>query len=75
MHPAKLVISGLAALVVAACDSADDLNVVVGELASDRIELVAEVNEPILEILVAEGESVTAGADRTSPGQSRRRQS
>ena len=61
MHPAKLVISGLAALVVAACDSADDLNVVVGELASDRIELVAEVNEPILEILVAEGESVTAG--------------
>ena len=61
MHPAKLVISGLAALVVAACDNADDLNVVVGELASDRIELVAEVNEPILEILVAEGEAVTAG--------------
>jgi HlyD family secretion protein len=61
MHPAKLVISGLAAMVVAACDNADDLNVVVGELASDRIELVAEVNEPILEILVAEGEAVTAG--------------
>src|SRR5210317_1751644 len=61
MHPAKLVITGLAAVVVAACDNADDLNIVVGELASDRIELVAEVNEPILEILVAEGESVTAG--------------
>jgi HlyD family secretion protein len=61
MHPAKLVITGLAAVVVAACDNADDLNIVVGELASDRIELVAEVNEPILEILVAEGEAVTAG--------------
>jgi HlyD family secretion protein len=61
MHPAKLVITGLAAMVVAACDNADDLNIVVGELASDRIELIAEVNEPILEILVAEGEVVTAG--------------
>ena len=61
MHPAKLVITGLAAVVVAACDNADDLNIVVGELASDRIELIAEVNEPILEILVAEGEVVTAG--------------
>ena len=46
---------------LAACDNPDNLNVVVGELASDRIELIAEVNEPILEILVAEGEPVTAG--------------
>jgi len=61
MHPEKLIIAGLAAMVVAACDNADDLNLAVGELASDRIELVAEVNEPILEILVAEGEAVTAG--------------
>ena len=61
MHPAKLIVAGLAALALGACDNEDNLNVVVGELASDRIELVAEVNEPIVEILVAEGEAVTAG--------------
>jgi HlyD family secretion protein len=33
----------------------------VGELASDRIELSAEFAEPVTEIVVAEGESVTAG--------------
>ena len=33
----------------------------VGELASDRVELVAESNEPIVEILVAEGTEVTTG--------------
>lgn len=49
------------ALMIAACgDTASEYNVV-GELASDRLELIAEVNEPILEILVAEGETVTAG--------------
>ena len=61
MHPEKLIIAGLVALPLAACDDPGSYNVVVGELASDRIELVAEVNEPILEILVAEGETVTAG--------------
>ena len=61
MHPAKLIVTGLAAMAVAACDNEDNLNVVVGELASDRIELIAEVNEPILEIPVAEGEAVMAG--------------
>ena len=44
-----------------ACDDPDSQNLVVGELASDRIELIAEVNEPILEVFVAEGETVTAG--------------
>ena len=44
-----------------ACNSADDVNRVVGELASDRIELTAESNEPIIEIAVAEGEIVSAG--------------
>jgi len=33
----------------------------VGELVSDRIELVAEFSEPITEIAVAEGEEVEAG--------------
>jgi HlyD family secretion protein len=46
---------------LAACGSNDDASRVVGELASDRIELTAEMAEPITEILVAEGESVTAG--------------
>jgi HlyD family secretion protein len=61
MHPGNLIIAGLVALPLAACDDPASHDVVVGELASDRIELVAEVNEPILEIFVAEGETVTAG--------------
>ena len=61
MHSAKLIVAGLAATALTACDNDDNLNVIVGELASDRIELIAEVNEPIVEILVAEGEAVTAG--------------
>jgi HlyD family secretion protein len=61
MRPGNFVTALLAAFMLAACNNSDNLNVVVGELASDRIELIAEVNEPILEILVAEGESVTAG--------------
>lgn len=61
MRSSNFIVVGLAAISLAACDNPDNLNVVVGELASDRIELVAEVNEPILEILVAEGEAVTAG--------------
>jgi HlyD family secretion protein len=48
-------------LAVCACDSSTDENRIVGELASDRIELTAEVAEPVTEILVAEGETVTAG--------------
>ena len=61
MHVNKVLTAGLAVLSLAACDDANNLNTVVGELASDRIELVAESNEPILEIPVAEGASVTAG--------------
>ena len=47
--------------VLAACSSANDENRVVGELASDRIEISAEVAEPIVDILVVEGVSVSAG--------------
>jgi len=61
MNTARLIVTCLAALPLAACDDTDVANAVVGELASDRIELVAEVNEPITEIAVAEGETVTAG--------------
>ena len=49
------------ALLGAACDGTSDNRRVVGELASDRLELVAEVNEPIIEILVDEGANVVAG--------------
>ena len=49
------------ALAFSACDSSLDENRIVGELASDRIELTAEAAEPVTEILVAEGEAVTAG--------------
>jgi HlyD family secretion protein len=50
-----------ATLLLAACDSNDDKLRIVGELASDRIELTAEAAEPITEILVAEGAQVTQG--------------
>jgi len=52
-------ITGCALL--SACGAPDDTARVVGELASDRIELSAEFNEPIVEILAAEGAAVTAG--------------
>lgn len=48
-------------LALAACSGEGDPSRVVGELMSDRVELVAESNEPILEILVAEGTPVAAG--------------
>lgn len=57
----KTIMSFAALALMTACSSADDAYRVVGELASDRIELVAETNEPITEIAVAEGESVSAG--------------
>ena len=58
-HHAVLAIA--AAALLAGCESADDAGRVVGELTSDRVELVAEFAEPIVELLVAEGERVTAG--------------
>jgi HlyD family secretion protein len=50
-----------ATLLLTACDSNGDKLRIVGELASDRIELTAEAAEPITEILVAEGAQVTQG--------------
>lgn len=46
---------------IAGCSDNDNPNVAVGELASDRIELTAETNEPIVAIHVAEGDEVAAG--------------
>jgi HlyD family secretion protein len=45
----------------AACSNSDDGPLAVGTLERDRLELVAEAHEPIVEILVREGASVTAG--------------
>ena len=50
-----------AALVLTACGSDGNENRVVGELASDRIELTAEFSEPVIEIMVAEGDTVSEG--------------
>lgn len=44
-----------------ACGPSEDTNRVVGELASDRIELTTEFNEAIVDIAVAEGSSVRTG--------------
>lgn len=44
-----------------ACGSSENPNIVVGELASDRLELTAEFAEPIVEIATAEGAAVTTG--------------
>ena len=56
-----LFITLLAACALIACSPSDNSNRVVGELASDRIELTAEFSEPIVEIIVAEGEAVESG--------------
>ena len=56
----NLVIA-LAALLAGACGASENPNLAVGELASDRIELTAESNEPIARIAVAEGDKVSAG--------------
>ncbi|NIA26783.1 MAG: HlyD family efflux transporter periplasmic adaptor subunit [Desulfobulbaceae bacterium] len=56
-----LWIAVVSALTLSACDFSADTDRFVGELASDRIELTAEVAEPVIEILVAEGEAVTKG--------------
>ena len=55
------LLSLLTLMLLVACSDDERPNLVVGELASDRIELTAESSEPIVEIAVAEGEQVSAG--------------
>jgi HlyD family secretion protein len=58
----KVKLLWLGALVVlGACSTRDDDGRVVGELASDRVELTAEFSEPITAIEVAEGAPVSVG--------------
>jgi HlyD family secretion protein len=51
----------LLASLLAACDNADDTQRIVGQLESDRVEITAEVSEPILERTVIEGQQVERG--------------
>lgn len=55
-----LAVTGLCIL-LAACSTGDSGDRVVGELTSDRVEIVAESNEPITDIRIAEGAQVEAG--------------
>mgnify|MGYP001557413878 CR=1 FL=1 len=48
----------LATLLAVSCGGAENPNLAVGELASDRHELTAETNEPIVRIAVAEGDEL-----------------
>jgi len=51
----------LTLLALAACESGDVNSRIVGQLASDRIEITAEVSEPIIERAIIEGQPVDAG--------------
>jgi HlyD family secretion protein len=57
---AVVVLSGCLAL--AACGNDAYEGQILGTLERDRLELVAESNEPIVEVLVREGDAVQAGA-------------
>ncbi len=61
MNKRTQLLALFAVLFGSACSSETAAPRIVGELASDRVELTAEAGEPILEILVAEGEEVAAG--------------
>ena len=54
-------IAFLSVSLVVGCDSGIESNRLVGQLESDRIELTAEVSEPITERGVVEGQLVSAG--------------
>lgn len=56
-----MVLSIVAALFIVSCGDDVDVGVAVGTLERDRIELAAEAFEPIIEILVREGDTVSKG--------------
>ena len=55
----QTVLTAIVLSTLVACAPDEDANRVVGELASDRVELTAEFNEAIVEIAVAEGSRVS----------------
>lgn len=54
-------LAAISTWLVTACDSRDENNRLVGQLESDRIEITAEFDEPIIERGVVEGQAVTTG--------------
>ena len=58
MH-GREALAAIAAMVIAACGGNGDA--LLGTLERDRVELVAEAQEPIVEVAVREGDAVTAG--------------
>ncbi len=61
MNRLILMVLVLLASLLTACDRADDTQRIVGQLESDRVEITAEVSEPILERTVIEGQQVERG--------------
>ena len=61
MNVFKTISVCTALISLAACDARDAKKRVVGQLESDRVEITAEVAEPIIERAVIEGQSVAAG--------------
>ena len=61
MNDLRQALTLLLLVSLVACTTDEQANRIVGQLASDRIELTAEVAEPITEIAVAEGTEVSAG--------------
>ena len=51
----------LLAALTAGCDSTDSPLPAVGTLERDRVELIAEANEPIVEVAVTEGQAIQQG--------------
>ena len=51
----------LFAALAAGCDSTDSPLPAVGTLERDRVELIAEANEPIVEVAVTEGQAIEQG--------------
>ena len=62
MRNSKTISLFVALTLLAACDAQDANQRIVGQLESDRIEITAEVAEPIIERAVIEGQAVEAGA-------------
>jgi len=61
MKRSKTLFPVLLIALLAGCDNGNGDNRLVGQLESDRIELTAEVSEPIVERPVVEGQMVSAG--------------
>jgi HlyD family secretion protein len=59
--PALLPVSMAAVILLVACENGEHDVVAVGTIERDRVELIAEASEPIIDIAVREGQDVSAG--------------